>query len=62
MENTQYINLDEYVAVVEGYIYYRTGKRIKIVFDDPMRFRLHFRALVAYYDYATAYYKKEQNR
>ena len=55
MEHTQYINLDEYVAVVEGYIYYRTGKRIKIVFDDPMRFRLHFKALVAYYDYATAY-------
>ena len=60
MENTQYINLEEYKAVVEAYILHRTGQRVKIVFDDPMRMRLHFKALVAYYDYAIAYYKKQQ--
>jgi len=36
--------------VVEDYIYQRTGKRIKIVFDDVMMIRRHFQMLTAAFD------------
>ena len=37
-------------AVVENYVYIRTGKRIKIVFDDVMMIRRHFQMLTAAFD------------
>lgn len=60
MEHTQFINVDiqEYKAVVQAYLQDRTGRKIMIVFDDPMRFNLHFKMLCHCYDVATAYYKK----
>lgn len=51
MENTSYDDLPMLKAVVEDYIYVRTGKRIKIIFDEPMRMRLHFQMICAAYDF-----------
>lgn len=53
----EYINIDEYVAIVEAYILHRTGKRVKIVFDNAMMFRRHFKMLVEAHDKALDYYK-----
>jgi hypothetical protein len=50
MENTTSDDLPMLKTVVEDYIYVRTGKRIKIIFDEPMRIRLHFQMLCAAYD------------
>lgn len=60
MGATQFIDLEEYKAIVEAYIYDRKKVRIKIVFDDLTRFNLHFKALVACHDEAVAYYKKQE--
>jgi hypothetical protein len=60
MQGTQFINLEEYKAVVEKYIFDRKGVRVKIVFDDLTRFNLHFKALVACHDEAVAYYKNNK--
>jgi hypothetical protein len=50
MDNTTSDDLPMLKAVVEDYIYVMTGKRIKVIFDDPMRMRLHFQMLCAAYD------------
>ena len=50
MDNTTSDDLPMLKAVVEDYILRRTGKRIKIIFDDPMRMRLHFQMLCAAFD------------
>jgi len=50
MDSTTSDDLPILKAVVEDYIYVRTGKRIKIIFDEPMRMRLHFQMLCAAYD------------
>jgi hypothetical protein len=50
MDNTTSDDLPMLKAVVEDYIYVMTGKRIKIIFDDAQRIRLHFQMLVAAYD------------
>jgi len=50
MDNTTSDDLPMLKAVVEDYIYKRTGKRIKIIFDEPMKMRLHFKMLCAAYD------------
>lgn len=50
MDSTTSDDLPMLKAVVEDYIYVRTGKRIKIIFDEPMRMRLHFQMLCAAYD------------
>lgn len=47
----QFINLEEYKAVVEHYIYEKTNRKVKIVFDDPYRLHLHFKLLCAAYDH-----------
>ena len=60
MDAIQYIDIEEYKAIVEAYIYDRKKVRIKIVFDDITRFNLHFKALVACHDEAVAYYKNQK--
>jgi len=50
MDNTTSDDLPMLKAVVEDYIYVMTGKRIKIIFDEPMKMRLHFQMLCAAYD------------
>jgi hypothetical protein len=36
---------------IEAYILERTGKRVNIVLDNPMRIRLHWKMMVAAYDW-----------
>jgi len=50
MDNTTSDDLPMLKAVVEDYIYVMTGKKIKIIFDDPMQMRKHFQMLCAAYD------------
>lgn len=47
-------------AVVENYVYIRTGKRIKIIFDDPQSIRKHLIMLGDAYCIAVNYKKEEQ--
>ena len=47
------------VRTVEQYIQDRTGKRVKIVFNDPMKIRIHTVMLTQAYDIALAYYNKQ---
>lgn len=58
MENTSFDDLPMLKAVVEDYIYVKTGKKIKIIFDDPMRMRLHFQMLCAAFDWVQQNGKK----
>ena len=50
MDNTTSDDLPMMKRVVEDYIYQRTGKRIKIVFNDVMQIRRHFQMLTAAFD------------
>ena len=50
MDNTTSDDLPMMQRVVEDYIYQRTGKRIKIVFNDVMQIRRHFQMLTAAFD------------
>ena len=50
MDNTTSDDLPMMQRVVEDFIYQRTGKRIRIVFDDVMQIRRHFQMLTAAYD------------
>jgi hypothetical protein len=50
MDNTTSDDLPMMQRVVEDYIYQRTGKRIRIVFDDVMQIRRHFQMLTAAFD------------
>jgi hypothetical protein len=46
-------------AVVENYVYIRTGKRIKIVFNDPQNLRKHLILLGEAYAVAVNYNKSK---
>ena len=50
MDNTTSDDLPMMQRVVEDYIYQRTGKRVRIVFDDVMQIRRHFQMLTAAFD------------
>ncbi len=50
MDNTTSDDLPMLKAVVEDYIYVMTGKKIKVIFDEPMQMRKHFQMLCAAYD------------
>jgi len=50
----------EAVAVVEGFIYEKTNKRIKIIFDNPQRVMLHIKMLFEAYSTAKAYYDNKK--
>jgi hypothetical protein len=39
-------------AIIEMYIHQRTGRRIKIIFNDPQRLRIHLSMLREAYNYA----------
>jgi hypothetical protein len=45
---------------VEQYVYIRTGKRVKIVFNDPQSIRKHLMLLCE--AYAVAVYYNNQNK
>jgi hypothetical protein len=44
------------VRTVEQYIEDKTGKKVKIIFDDPMRIRMHITMLNEAYNIALTYY------
>jgi hypothetical protein len=52
-------DLPEMVRTVEQFIQDKTGKRIKIIFDDPMRIHLHLQMLSEAFSIALAYYNNK---
>lgn len=52
--------IQEAVAVVEAFIYEKTNKKVRIVFNDPQRTMLHIRMLFDAYSVAKAYYINKQ--
>ena len=59
MDNTTSDDLPMMQRAVEDFIYQRTGKRIRIVFDDVMMIRRHFQMLNAAYDIILAQQNKQ---
>jgi hypothetical protein len=49
----------EAIAVVEGFIYEKTNKKVRIVFDNPQRMMLHIKMLFEAYGIAQAYYNNK---
>lgn len=43
------------ISRVEEYIYERTGKRVRIVFNNMPRFTLHFEMLIKAHEYVVNY-------
>ncbi len=54
MDNTQFDELPRMKAIVEEYIYKRTGKKVHIVFDDVFSMRKHAQMLAQAYSYVLA--------
>jgi hypothetical protein len=54
-------DLPEMVRTVEQYIQDKTGRRIKIIFDNPMKIHMHLQMLAEAYSIALAYYNKQNN-
>ena len=48
------------VRTVEQFIEDKTGKRIKIIFDDPMNMRKHVVMLNEAYSISLTYYNKQK--
>ena len=53
MEHTP--SVEEMVAVVQEYIFERTGKKVRIIFNNPMSMRKHIIMLNEAYSYVMAY-------
>ena len=47
------------VHTVEQFIYEKTGKRVKIIFNEPMNLHRHIKLLTMAFDVAQAYYNKQ---
>ena len=56
--NTESIDIVQYKNMVEWYINQKTGRVVKIVFDDPMSMHKHFKMLCEAYAIAYDYHKK----
>ena len=54
MDNTQSDELPRMKAIVEEYIYKRTGKKVHIVFDDVFSLRKHAQMFAQAYSYVLA--------
>lgn len=54
MDSTQSDELPRMKAIVEEYIYKRTGKKVHIVFDDVFSMRKHAQMLAQAYSYVLA--------
>lgn len=48
-------SVEEMIAIVQEHIYERTGKKVRIVFNDPMSMRKHIIMLNEAYNVAIAY-------
>lgn len=51
MDNTQSDDLPMMKATVEDFIYDKTGHRVRIVFDDMFKIRIHTQMLTNCYAY-----------
>ena len=58
MEHTP--SVEEMCAVVEAYIYERKGRKVRIIFDNPMSMHKHIVMLNEAYSYVIAYNNKEK--
>ena len=53
-------SVKEMISVIEDYIYIKKGKKVRIVFDDPMNMHKHIIMLNEAYSYVIAYNNKEK--
>ena len=56
----QSIDIEYYSRFVEAYILDRTGKKVRIVLNEPMRINRDVMLLCQAYDIAEAYYKNRK--
>jgi len=49
------VTIEEMSAVVEAYIYEKTRRKVKIIFNNPMSMRMHFKKLCDAYSVVLAY-------
>jgi len=49
------VSIEEMSAVVEAYIYEKTRHKVKIIFNNPMSMRMHFKKLCDAYSVVLAY-------
>ena len=53
-------SVEEMTAVVQEYIKERTGRKVRIIFDNPMSLRKHLIMLNEAYNYVMTQQQKEQ--
>jgi hypothetical protein len=53
-------SVEEMIAVVQAYIKERTGRNVRIIFDNPMNLRKHLIMLNEAYNHVMAQQQKEQ--
>jgi len=52
--------INKAIVLVESYIYEKTNKKVKIVFDNPNRMMYHIKMLFETYSVALAYYNNKK--
>jgi hypothetical protein len=55
----EHISIEHYSAVIQDYIFDNTGKRVKIVFDNPFLMHRHFQLLCKAFDYIQQKHEKQ---
>ena len=58
MEHTP--SVEEMIAVVQAYILERKGRKVRIIFDNPMSMHKHIVMLNEAYSYVITYNNKEK--
>ena len=58
MEHTP--SVEEMIAVVQAYILERKGRKVRIIFDNPMSIHKHIVMLNEAYSYVITYNNKEK--
>ena len=58
MEHTP--SVEEMIAVVQAYIFERKGRKVRIIFDNPMSMHKHIVMLNEAYSYVITYNNKEK--
>lgn len=58
MEHTP--SVEEMISVVQAYIFERKGRKVRIIFDNPMSIHKHIVMLNEAYSYVITYNNKEK--
>lgn len=58
MEHTP--SVEEMISVVQAYIFERKGRKVRIIFDNPMSMHKHIVMLNEAYSYVITYNNKEK--